>query len=571
VWLLGGQSNMQLPMERVKYRYPEEYRNGASGLIRQFCVPYGWDFHAPRKELSGGEWIVAAPHDTPQFSAVGFFFARAYLERTGVPVGLILTAVGGTPIESWVSKEALEKLENGAALRAYDGRTLADALSDAALCRDDEYVRRIQEADLARDAHWHAALNDADPGLKRSVGTGAPDAADLGFREGWASPDFTEDASWKPISLCAPWEGAADLEPPGAIWFRRWVDIPPGMAGRPLRLELGTIIDADQTFVNGEKVGETTYRYPPRMYVLPGLSAGKHLIAVRVEAIRGRGGFTPGKAWRLILDGQMPEPSAGMDFAEDAYAAPAACTNSAVTGNDTTGKGDTRKEAKGNGVAGNGATRDGDTGNGAADGVIDISAGWHYRRGATCAPLPPPTFFERKPYGMYQGMVAPLHGFPIAGILWYQGEMNADEASSYPALFAAYCAEGRERWGNPDLPVIYVQLPDYRLEDAANWPGFRAMQARLSNLHFATGRVVSNLDMEEDVTVDANQAAADLSAVGADTSVAKPDRVCLVKPIPHTAMVAAFESGEANDLHPTCKKPIGELLAQAAATLRGNR
>lgn len=82
VWLLAGQSNMQLPMERVKYRYPEEYREGASPLIRQFAVPICWNFDSAQAELSGGEWKTAAAEYTPVFSAVGFFFAKSCMNGT---------------------------------------------------------------------------------------------------------------------------------------------------------------------------------------------------------------------------------------------------------------------------------------------------------------------------------------------------------------------------------------------------------------------------------------------------------------------------------------------------------
>ena len=55
----------------------------------------------------------------------------------------------------------------------------------------------------------------------------------------------------------------------------------------------------------------------------------------------------------------------------------------------------------------------------------DISGGWEYRQGAVMEHLEEQTFFERMPLGMYQAMTAPLHDFPIRGICWYQGEMNA--------------------------------------------------------------------------------------------------------------------------------------------------
>ena len=53
VWLCSGQSNMQIPMSRVKHMYPEEIAS-ANPNIRQFTVPQRFDFHSPRDDLDGG-------------------------------------------------------------------------------------------------------------------------------------------------------------------------------------------------------------------------------------------------------------------------------------------------------------------------------------------------------------------------------------------------------------------------------------------------------------------------------------------------------------------------------------
>ena len=78
------------------------------------------------------------------------------------------------------------------------------------------------------------------------------------------------------------------------------------MTGKPAKLFLGRIVDADSTFVNGQFVGNITYQYPPRRYNLPTglLKPGKNIIVVKIVNSAGKGGFVPDKNYSLVADGQ---------------------------------------------------------------------------------------------------------------------------------------------------------------------------------------------------------------------------------------------------------------------------
>ncbi|MBI5426446.1 MAG: sialate O-acetylesterase [Opitutae bacterium] len=103
VWFCSGQSNMA---RTIVDRYTVE-ETGSPDLpsLRQFTVPYGSSLH-PLSETSGF-WEVCAADTIRRFSSVGYFFAREIHARTGVPIGLIQSAVGGTRIEAWMPAEAL--------------------------------------------------------------------------------------------------------------------------------------------------------------------------------------------------------------------------------------------------------------------------------------------------------------------------------------------------------------------------------------------------------------------------------------------------------------------------------
>ena len=106
VWLCSGQSNMQLPMERVRHMYPEAWQE-TMPTIRQFTVPQRTDFSGPQADLEDGCWQCASPETLYGFSAVGYFFARRLLQAHNVPIGLLQCAIGGTPIHAWMSRKAL--------------------------------------------------------------------------------------------------------------------------------------------------------------------------------------------------------------------------------------------------------------------------------------------------------------------------------------------------------------------------------------------------------------------------------------------------------------------------------
>jgi sialate O-acetylesterase len=107
VWVCSGQSNMELTMDRVKYRYPNIIANANNFAIRQFLVPDKYDFKAPQQDLQSGSWVPVTPHTIYNFTAVGYFFAKELFEKYHVPIGLINASLGGSPAQAWMSEDAL--------------------------------------------------------------------------------------------------------------------------------------------------------------------------------------------------------------------------------------------------------------------------------------------------------------------------------------------------------------------------------------------------------------------------------------------------------------------------------
>ena len=103
VWLGSGQSNMAMTVNRAQ-DFEKEAAAANWPQIRMFTVTSGAS-NKPEIDCSGS-WAVCTPETVARFSATAYFFGRELHQTLKVPVGLINSSVGGTPIESWISPEA---------------------------------------------------------------------------------------------------------------------------------------------------------------------------------------------------------------------------------------------------------------------------------------------------------------------------------------------------------------------------------------------------------------------------------------------------------------------------------
>ncbi len=109
VWVCSGQSNMEIPMTG----YDNQPILNSNNILIRADNPQLRLFHVkravsntPLKDCEGN-WQVSAPESASSFSAVGFQFAQALQKILKVPVGIIESSWGGTPIEAWMDKESL--------------------------------------------------------------------------------------------------------------------------------------------------------------------------------------------------------------------------------------------------------------------------------------------------------------------------------------------------------------------------------------------------------------------------------------------------------------------------------
>jgi sialate O-acetylesterase len=107
VWLCSGQSNMVWPVSQSN-DFENEQSSANYPQIRVFTVARN---PQPDPQLDcQGKWEICTPDTVGKFSAVAYFFGRDLHMRLNRPVGLVVSAVGGTPIEAWTSLEAQQTL-----------------------------------------------------------------------------------------------------------------------------------------------------------------------------------------------------------------------------------------------------------------------------------------------------------------------------------------------------------------------------------------------------------------------------------------------------------------------------
>ena len=119
------------------------------------------------------------------------------------------------------------------------------------------------------------------------------------------------------------------------------------------------------------------------------------------------------------------------------------------------------------------------------------------------------------PGALYNAMIAPVIPYGMKGVIWYQGESNAGQSKQYQTLFPAMIADWRTKWKLGDFPFLFVQIAP-----------FKGQPPEIREAQFLTLAKSKN-----------------------------------------TAMAVTTDYGDANDIHPKKKEPVGNRLSLAARAL----
>ena len=400
VWLCSGQSNMEMPLRGWP---PGDTVQNSAAEISSATYP-GIRLCTVRRALSAvpesmcnASWVECSPATVPGFSATAFFFGKKLHEALGVPVGLVHSSWGGTPVEAWTSAEFLARRPE-----------FFETLRRLPECVDGQ--RRIAE--------WLGKYRTVD----MQGGSGETKWRDLNCDDSACSARSYNDSTWRVMHLPTLWEKTSVGNFDGIVWFRKNVTIPRGWLGKDLVLELGPIDDMDVTYVNGTRIGDYEregFWSKKRIYPVPTtiIDSVSVQIVVRVIDTQGGGGIYGDSVSLVLRTGQSGE---SISLAGDWKYAPVA-------------------ELSENRLH-----------------VFGPVGNLYETR-----PQLPMSFSANTATVLYNAMIAPLVPFAIRGAIWYQGESNTGRPQQYRALLPLLIENWRKMFSVGDFPFYYVQIAPY--------------------------------------------------------------------------------------------------------------
>ncbi len=441
VFVCAGQSNMELPMERVKERYPEEFfcpgNSGGAGECGKAHVAESWmlayelftgmpvkmrgnaqvhvykvpecaSFACEKDDHENAAWVSCTGNGLAEVSAFSYFFGCFLNHAHKVPAGIINISRGGTPVEAWTGEEGLAAHPELIKIK----KRLEDDACLQEVCRQQEAAAAAWEQQLQKkeQAHWQE--------LQERELAGGP------------GPE------WKQLQVPGYFAEQGLEGYCGVLWLKRTFQAEKEDAAQRALLRLGTLNGADRTYINGRFAGETGYSYPPRRYELSEgmLKEGENEIRIRLVCGSLQGRATPGKPYEIVM---------------------------------ASGK------------------------------KIDLKGTWQYQAKGCCGPAPEWDPVIRRPSGLFQGMTAPCLPASVKGVIWYQGESNDRGPDAYESLLKGMIQNWRSRWGQEKLPFVVVQLPACGVDTAGGGAWAKIRQAQQQAAQLPDVAVTVNLDLGE--------------------------------------------------------------------------
>ncbi|UPK67387.1 sialate O-acetylesterase [Chitinophaga filiformis] len=263
VWLASGQSNMEWQVQQAKDA-SREIANANFPEIRFLVVEHSKQVK-PQPDIFAGKWKVCDTTSVKEFSAVAYYFARKIHHDQNIPVGIIQSTWGGTPIEAWTSREML----------LTSPITKARTLSNDTLAPDREDF--IQDS-LNLIKFWYLIYNPQNNADK------IVPAAEY------------NDADWTSVEMPKLIKDFRAGSYEGVAWLRKKMILPDSFLQKNLTINLGHPEMNYSLYFNGQEICKNVWNAnPSHAYTIPArlVKSGENTIAVRIAMLWGGGGLNP--------------------------------------------------------------------------------------------------------------------------------------------------------------------------------------------------------------------------------------------------------------------------------------
>ncbi len=436
VWLGSGQSNMEMPlagwppMDTIEHS-AATIANSDNPNIRMFTVVRNTS-SIPLTNLTGS-WELSSPETSGDFSATAYYFALKLYEELNIPIGIIHSSWGGSPIEAWISndmlsidadfKEITEKLKNQSVQQKKYNQWLSD-LKSVNVVASNENKHPFKGLDV--------------------------------FDSYFTNPEL-ETTDWNTMKLPGNIEQTEIGEFDGVVWFRKEFVIPASWEGKELTVSLGAIDDMDVTYLNGDKIGafeETGFWQMERKYTVAAemVKAGETVLTIKMIDTQGGGGFTSTPSAMRIHP--TNDSTVALSLA-----------------------GDWKYKVAAEIAGGKMYLFDPETDEYANRPKLELSITSH------------------TPSALYNAMIAPLLPYTIKGAIWYQGETNVGRANQYMRLTSMLITDWRNRFENEAMPFYYVQLAPWNYNDPNSSSSANLREAQRRMLYIPHSGMAVTLDI----------------------------------------------------------------------------
>ncbi len=425
VWFCSGQSNMEWQLMHTKDG-AEELKNFKDNDKIRFFTQQQLPSPYPLREVQG-QWQLCNKENAQNFSAVAYYFGKKIYEETGIPLGLINSSWGGTPIEIWLDAELLKGNPiTEPILKKWNSMSLFD-------WKKWNYGRGLNYNIEFSDLKFVPKSKAKKTLYIRSCEECTGDSG--GYWSTWAKSGSTANYMNKKE------KGFIS----GIIGFNAW-------AGAGTMLNNNEIIDlSDYEFIEFKVRGNGKFSIS---LTQPSIEDYDYYSSIDFEA-------TP-----VFQNIRIPISS----LRQGGWGVAKPFTQNAI------------KQ-------------------------------FQFNIKSTTVELPSV---------LYNGMVVPFADFKIKGVIWYQGESNAERAKQYETLLPLMIKNWRDLW-KQEIPFIIVQLPNFMQKKSqpaeSSWAELR--EAQLKTMF----------------------------------------------KLPFVVTVSTIDLGDENDIHPKVKKPYGDRLANAALVL----
>jgi len=279
VWLASGQSNMEWQVQQAQDA-PNEIAKADYHQIRFLIVQHDEEL-TPQQDILSGTWKICDTNTVKQFSAVAYYFARKIHKEQNVPIGIVQSTWGGTPVESWTSKEGL----------------LTSSITRTRILANDTLTTHnfVKDSlDMIRfwDIVYHPQGN-ADKTIPL--------------------PEY-DDSGWPPIEMPHMVKDFGIGKFEGMIWLRKKIVLPQSFAGKDLIVNIGHPEMNYSLYFNGNEICKTVWNSNPKhLYTIPSglVKKGENIISLRMAMLWGGGGLNPPAEDIYITDGYSKISLAG--------------------------------------------------------------------------------------------------------------------------------------------------------------------------------------------------------------------------------------------------------------------